>query len=62
MTNYVWATRQLDLFVAPGTSGCPKGIQFYSDVMVAFPAATPDTAEAKITNAQYNGVPAIHYT
>lgn len=41
-------------------SGCTAGVQIFADIILAFPQGPPpDTGQSM--NAQYNGMPAVHY-
>ncbi|MCV7092407.1 hypothetical protein [Mycobacterium interjectum] len=39
---------------------CQAGLKIFSDLVLAFPKATPPPTAQKM-NAQYNGMPAVHY-
>src|SRR5262249_29316334 len=41
-------------------SGCPAGLDVFSDMILAFPKDVPPRDVSKITT-QYNGMPAVHY-
>jgi len=42
-------------------SGCPPDTQFYSQLILAFPAATPNS-DGQGINSQYGGLPAITFS
>ncbi|ORV89301.1 hypothetical protein AWC11_13935 [Mycobacterium interjectum] len=39
---------------------CQAGLKIFSDLILAFPKATPPPTAQKL-NTQYNGMPAVHY-
>jgi hypothetical protein len=45
------------------TAGCPPNTAIYSDLTLAFPtAAVPNGINGQTVNADYQGLPAIHFT
>jgi hypothetical protein len=51
---------------SPTDPGCPAGVQFYADFVIAYPKGTPPGMAARTSSsdsepAQYQGMPAIHY-
>jgi hypothetical protein len=47
--------------VAPGSSHCPANVQFYSEVVIAFPKDSPPTQYVKVTT-RYRDMPASEIT
>jgi hypothetical protein len=45
-----------------GNSGCPKDMQFYTDLTLAFPGADPGGINGQTVNSQYKGMQAIRYS
>jgi hypothetical protein len=48
--------------ITPTGPACPAGVQFYSDLLVAYPDETPPWLQPNGPDVtQYHGMPAVHY-
>lgn len=48
--------------ITPTGPSCPGGVQFYSDLLVAYPNATPPGLQPNgLDVTQYQGMPAVRY-
>jgi serine/threonine-protein kinase len=47
---------------SPGGSGCPRDIEFYANMILAFPKSEPPLEANMPALSRYNGMPAIQYS